>query len=119
MIFMDKLLGVDPVFNEYVQTVERFKKELSSKLPEIEIVGISMEVNDITGRKFSIDFNTKPTNNDPTLHVWTAMFARTRTPLSDEELVDQLVYRFKNDVKPMIDGAMKLDTIGQVRYTTF
>lgn len=118
MIFMDKLLGVDPVFNEYVQTVERFKKELSSKLPEIEIVGISMEVNDFTGRKFSIDFNTKPTNNDPTLHVWTAMFARTSTPPSDEDLVDQLVYKFKNDVKPLMQSIQQ-QTEGTISFTSF
>lgn len=119
MIFMDKLLGVDPVFNEYVQTVERFKAELASKLPEIEIIGISMEVNDITGRKFTIDFNTKPINNDPTPHVWNIMFARTNNPLSDDELVKQIVYKFKNDVRPMMDDAMKMDIVGHVTYTSF
>ena len=118
MIFMDKLLGVDPVFNEYVQTVERFKSELASKLPEIEIVGISMEVNEWTGRKFSIDFNTSPTNYDLTPHVWNAVFARTSTPPSDEELIDQLVYKFKNDVRPLMQSIQQ-QTEGTISFTCF
>lgn len=118
MIFMDKLLGVDPVFNEYVQTVERFESSLSERLPDIKITGVTMEVNQIWGIKISIVFNTSPVNGDTTPHIWNATIARRLTLPSDDEFIDWLVEKFNNDVKPIMES-IKQYTEGSVTYTTF